>query len=356
MLCESRRRRAEAVSVADRLQRPISEPITAAARAPPQRQHRHRARRGGRTGHRRADPGRRRRHVPRQGARRRRAELFDAAMRDRAVEAMTVEQELQRGLERGELRVLLPAVGRPDDSAAWSASRHCCAGSTRSGAAAARRVHPRRRGDRADRRRSGPGSSARPAGGLRVAAPRPSTEATRSRTVNLSACQLTDPALSPPSSACVRNAGMIPPSLCLEVTESTAIAGRDLGFRAVTDNSNMAGVRVAIDDFGTGYSSLDHVRSMGGRAEDRPVVRAGHRARSSVSVSCHGARAGRALGMDVSPRGSRRRRSLVLCELACRSRRATCSPARCRPRSSTSCSKRSCRSESARRVRVRPEP
>ena len=34
-----------------------------------------------------------------------RAELFDAAMRERAVEAMTVEQELQRGLERGELRL-----------------------------------------------------------------------------------------------------------------------------------------------------------------------------------------------------------------------------------------------------------
>ena len=60
-----------------------------------------------------------------------RTELFDTAMRDNAVRAMRIEQELQRALEQGELRLYYQpsvdlATGR------WSAPRRWCAGSTRS--------------------------------------------------------------------------------------------------------------------------------------------------------------------------------------------------------------------------------
>ena len=42
-----------------------------------------------------------------------RAELFDSDMRERAVEAMTIEQELQRGARARRAAALLPAAGRP---------------------------------------------------------------------------------------------------------------------------------------------------------------------------------------------------------------------------------------------------
>ena len=107
ILCESVGGVFEAVSVADRLQRPVSEPITAGGAE---------LRLSASIGFALAEAGEQvdcqrliedadaamYRAKERGGAR---AELFDAAMRERAVEAMTVEQELQRGLERGELRL-----------------------------------------------------------------------------------------------------------------------------------------------------------------------------------------------------------------------------------------------------------
>ena len=59
----------------------------------------------------------------------------------------------------------------------------------------------------------------------------------------------------------VRRSALDPHRLTIEVTESTAMADRDSGFRALRELSD-AGVRIAIDDFGTGYSSLDHLREM----------------------------------------------------------------------------------------------
>ena len=107
ILCESVGGVFEAVSVADRLQRPVAEPITAGGAE---------LRLSASIGFALAEAGEQvdcqrliedadaamYRAKERGGAR---AELFDATMRERAVEAMTVEQELQRGLERGELRL-----------------------------------------------------------------------------------------------------------------------------------------------------------------------------------------------------------------------------------------------------------
>jgi EAL domain-containing protein (putative c-di-GMP-specific phosphodiesterase class I) len=59
----------------------------------------------------------------------------------------------------------------------------------------------------------------------------------------------------------VRSSGIDPSALTIEVTESTAMADSDTGFRALRELSAV-GVRVAIDDFGTGYSSLDQLRHM----------------------------------------------------------------------------------------------
>ena len=79
--------------------------------------------------------------------------------------------------------------------------------------------------------------------------------------VNLSARELTHPDVVSTVLGGVRSTGIDPRRLTIEVTESTAMADGDTGFRALRDLSE-AGVRVAIDDFGTGYSSLEQLRRM----------------------------------------------------------------------------------------------
>ncbi len=79
--------------------------------------------------------------------------------------------------------------------------------------------------------------------------------------MNLSARELTHPDVVSTVLNAVHRSGLDPHRLTIEVTESTAMADRDSGFRALRELSD-AGVRIAIDDFGTGYSSLDHLREM----------------------------------------------------------------------------------------------
>ena len=58
-----------------------------------------------------------------------RTELFDIAMRDRAVEALAIEQELQRAIEQGELRLFYQPASTSRRARSW-APRRSCAGST----------------------------------------------------------------------------------------------------------------------------------------------------------------------------------------------------------------------------------
>jgi diguanylate cyclase (GGDEF)-like protein/PAS domain S-box-containing protein len=232
-----------------------------------------------------------------------RTELFDVAMRERAVDALSIEQELQHGLERGELRLFYqplvslvsgemvgaealirwehPVRGllSPDkflpvaeesglivEVGAWAVGEAC------------RRLR--------DWDRLGGGPSAF---GLAV---------------NLSARELTHPDVVSTVLNAVRRSALDPSRLTIEVTESTAMADRDSGFRALRELSD-AGVRIAIDDFGTGYSSLDHLREMPADILkiDRSFV-AGMAANSPDSALVAAAIAmGRALDMEVVAEG-----------------------------------------------------
>jgi diguanylate cyclase (GGDEF)-like protein len=73
--------------------------------------------------------------------------------------------------------------------------------------------------------------------------------------VNLSRVQLGDPGLLDRTLGIVREAGMAPGELQLEVTESQIMANRVTAI-AQLQALRSAGVRLAMDDFGTGYSSL----------------------------------------------------------------------------------------------------
>ena len=59
----------------------------------------------------------------------------------------------------------------------------------------------------------------------------------------------------------VKETGINPHNLTLEVTESLAI--NDMGrMKNIMNGIRQLGIRIALDDFGTGYSSLNHIREI----------------------------------------------------------------------------------------------
>jgi diguanylate cyclase (GGDEF)-like protein/PAS domain S-box-containing protein len=78
-------------------------------------------------------------------------------------------------------------------------------------------------------------------------------------TVNLSWRQLQDESLALDVEAALRESGLHPSNLILEMTESV-IMHEPIAARARLHELKELGVRLAIDDFGTGYSSLSHLQ------------------------------------------------------------------------------------------------
>jgi EAL domain-containing protein (putative c-di-GMP-specific phosphodiesterase class I) len=78
-------------------------------------------------------------------------------------------------------------------------------------------------------------------------------------TVNLSVRQLQDDALALDVEAALRESGLSPSCLILEMTESV-IMKESSAARERLQELKKVGVRIAIDDFGTGYSSLSHLQ------------------------------------------------------------------------------------------------
>jgi diguanylate cyclase (GGDEF)-like protein/PAS domain S-box-containing protein len=77
--------------------------------------------------------------------------------------------------------------------------------------------------------------------------------------VNLSARQFNDPKLPQLVSAALRETGLPPELLELEITESTAMQQTDVTLTTLKKLKDL-GVSIAIDDFGTGYSSLAYLK------------------------------------------------------------------------------------------------
>jgi diguanylate cyclase (GGDEF)-like protein/PAS domain S-box-containing protein len=261
ILCESVGGVLEAVSIADRLQRPLRQPLRAGGaelrlsasigvalvEADDSGDGQHLIEDADAAMYRAKERG---------GAR---TELFDSAMRENAVRAMRIEQELQRALEHGELRLhYQPGVD-------------LATGQVVGAEALVRWAHPRRGLIVPDRFLGVAEETGLivPLGAWVIgeACRRLAEWQTRPETadlrlsLNLSARELTHPDVVATVLSCVRESGIDPQSLTIEVTESTAMADSDTGFRALHDLSS-EGIRIAIDDFGTGYSSLEQLRRM----------------------------------------------------------------------------------------------
>ena len=305
ILCESVGGVLEAVGVADRLQREIAQPLRAGGAE---------LRLTASIGIALAEPGEevdRTRLVEdsdaamyrakeRGGAR---TELFDNQMRERAVRALGIEQELQHALERGELRLFYqPLVSLENGEMVgaealirWQHPEHGLVSpdyflSVAEESGLIVQVGEWAVGEACRRLRDWDRRNGHtPRFGLAV---------------NLSARELTHPDVVSTVLNALRRSALDPHRLTIEVTESTAMADRDSGFRALRE-LHAAGVRIAIDDFGTGYSSLDHLREMPADILkiDRSFV-AGMTANSPDSALVAAAVAmGRALEMEVVAEG-----------------------------------------------------
>ncbi len=188
---------------------------------------------------------------------RRRYELFDGAMRARAIERFSMENDLRRALERDELRLVYQPMVSMRDGAIVGVE------------ALLRWEHPRR----------GLVSPAEfvpmaeecgliePIGAwvleeacgqtVRWHADWPDARPI-SVAVNLSARQVMRAGLADVVASTLRRTGMDAACLSLEITESVLIDEPDAGAETLRALGSL-GVQIALDDFGTGYSSLSYL-------------------------------------------------------------------------------------------------
>lgn len=122
--------------------------------------------------------------------------------------------------------------------------------------------------------------------------------------VNLSARQFGDPDLTESIAAALRDAGLPPESLTVEITESTLMdRTRDIADRV--REIRAMGVRVSLDDFGTGYSSLGYLQAfeLDELKIDRSFVSPAETIGTPRVISRAIVELGRALGLQIVAEG-----------------------------------------------------
>jgi diguanylate cyclase (GGDEF)-like protein len=214
-------------------------------------------------------------------------ELFDTAMRARAVERLATSSALHRAVERGEFRVVYQptvrlATGEVDGVEALVRWERPGAGT----------VAPAHFVPLAEET-----GLIVPIGAFVLEQACQQARQWREETgdgppltvsVNLSARQLLDPGLVPLVEATLTRTGTPPSAISLEITESVLMSDV-AGSGAVLADLKALGVRLYVDDFGTGYSSLTYlqrfpvdgvkvdrsfVAGLGRQAGDEAIVRA----------------------------------------------------------------------------------
>jgi len=79
--------------------------------------------------------------------------------------------------------------------------------------------------------------------------------------INVSAIQLNNPKFAQELHQSIKESGIIPGTLYIELTETTIINGEQEIF-VTLEWLRSKGIRIALDDFGTGYSSLSYLRNL----------------------------------------------------------------------------------------------
>ena len=186
-----------------------------------------------------------------------RFELFDGAMRQRMMERLMLEEDLRRALERDELELYyqplvdldLRRIVAVEALVRWRHPRHgiVLPGAFVPVAEESGLIVPLGRWVLREACRQLARWTADPAIDLPCL------------TVNLSGRQLAEPALAEELAGILRQTGVEPERLGLELTESVLMEGNSSPTAVLQDLKDL-GVRLMLDDFGTGYSSLNHVK------------------------------------------------------------------------------------------------
>ena len=246
-----------------------------------------------------------------------RFELFDAGMRQWSESWLTMEAELTRAMEEGELRNVYQPIVEPSDGRVVGFE------------ALVRWHHP-------ERGVVPPMDFIPVAEQIGMIVPlghavlrEACEEAARwpdradgtplRISVNLSPRQLSDPGLVDSVNAVLLVTGLAPDRLSLEITES---AFSDDPARAldVLKRLKELGVRLELDDFGTGYSSLTYVRMfpIDALKIDRSFVQGVCRSPEDAAIVAAVVSMGRALGVNVVAEGVESEdQARVLQELGC---------------------------------------
>jgi len=125
--------------------------------------------------------------------------------------------------------------------------------------------------------------------------------------VNLSGKQLSMGGVSELVRRTLRETGLSPKRLGLEVTETAIVVGGALGERARAELQDLhdLGVRIAVDDFGTGFSSLGHLRSFPVDVikVDRSFIQGVERNPKDAAITANLASLAHALGLVATAEG-----------------------------------------------------
>lgn len=122
--------------------------------------------------------------------------------------------------------------------------------------------------------------------------------------VNLSARQFQDPSLTNSVSEILRESGLDPNSLELEITESLLIENTLASSAALTELKKM-GIQIAIDDFGTGYSSLNYLKHfpLNVLKMDASFIRSINSNKNDAAIASAVIALGKSLGLKVVAEG-----------------------------------------------------
>jgi diguanylate cyclase (GGDEF)-like protein/PAS domain S-box-containing protein len=125
--------------------------------------------------------------------------------------------------------------------------------------------------------------------------------------VNLSGKQLSMGGVSELVRRTLRETGLSPKRLGLEVTETAIVVGGALGERARAELQELhdLGIRIAVDDFGTGFSSLGHLRSFPVDVikVDRSFIQGVERNPKDAAITANLASLAHALGLVATAEG-----------------------------------------------------
>jgi diguanylate cyclase (GGDEF)-like protein/PAS domain S-box-containing protein len=232
-----------------------------------------------------------------------RYEIFDRAMRVRTLERLSLENDLRRALDRGQLRVhYQPLVSLRDSSIESIEALVHWEHPTRGLVEPAAFIPVAEESGliapigewvlhEACRQASEWHAASPDAPPLRVS-------------VNLSARQITQRDLPGMVARTLRDTGLDPKCLCLEITESVILDDSDAAHKTLRALLSL-GLGLVLDDFGTGYSSLAYLTRLpiDGLKIDRSFVEKLGSSKGATAIVTAIVRMAEALSMEVTAEG-----------------------------------------------------